>query len=58
MQPRCGHRYFVLVCGLFETVTVTGARLYVLAVIEHAKAAKNLVMDLEDAGSRCAVRGA
>jgi hypothetical protein len=37
MQPRCGHRYFVLVCGLFETVTVTGARLYVLAVIEQAK---------------------
>jgi len=36
MQPRDGHRYFVLVCGSFETVTVTGARLYVLAVIEHA----------------------
>ena len=36
MQPRDGHCYFVLVCGFFETVTVTGARLYVLAVIEHA----------------------
>ena len=58
MQPRDGHGYFVLVCGLFETVTVTGARLYVLAVIEHAKAAKNLVMDLEDARSRAGSRTA
>jgi putative transposase len=61
----------LLACDFFETVTLTGARLYVLAVIEHAsrririlgstdhpsaswvaQAAKNLVMDLEDAGSR------
>jgi transposase InsO family protein len=61
----------LLACDFFETVTLGGARLYVLAVIEHAsrririlgatphptaswvaQAAKNLVMDLEDAGSR------
>jgi len=61
----------LLACDFFETVTLNGARLYVLAVIEHAsrririlgatsypvaswvaQAAKNLVMDLEDAGSR------
>jgi putative transposase len=60
----------LLACDFFETVTLSGARLYVLAVIEHAsrririlgatphptacwvaQAAKNLVMDLEDAGS-------
>src|SRR5262249_5500187 len=54
-----------------ETVTLTGARMYILAVIEHAsrrirvlgvtahptaarvgQAARNLVMDLEDAGSQ------
>ena len=61
----------LLACDFFETVTLTGARLYALAVIEHAsrrirvlgatphptaswvaRAAKNLVMDLQDAGSR------
>jgi putative transposase len=61
----------LLACDFLETVTLTGARMYVLAVIEHAsrrvrvlgatphptatwvaQAAKNLVMDLEDAGCR------
>jgi hypothetical protein len=61
----------LLACDFFETVTLGGARLYALAVIEHAgrririlsatphpttswvaQAAKNLVMDLEDTGSR------
>ena len=60
----------LLACDFFETCTLSGARLHVLAVIEHAnrrirvlgatahptaawatQAAKNLVMDLEDAGS-------
>jgi putative transposase len=58
-------------CDFLETVTLSGARLYVFAVVEHAsrririlgatahptttwvtQTAKNLVMDLEDAGCR------
>jgi putative transposase len=61
----------LLACDFLETVTLTGARMYVLAVIEHrtrrlrilgatahptaswvARAARNLVMDLEDVGCR------
>jgi putative transposase len=61
----------LLACDFFETVTLSGARLHVLAVIGHAsrsirilgaaahptaswavQAARNLVMDLEDAGCR------
>jgi putative transposase len=61
----------LLAGDLFETVTLSGARLHVLAVIEHAsrtiripgatarpaasraaQAARNLVMDLDDAGCR------
>lgn len=61
----------LLACDFFEDVTLSGARLYVFAVIAHAsrririlgatahptaswvvQAAKNLVMDLEDAGCR------
>jgi putative transposase len=60
-----------LACDFFETVTLCGVRMYVLAVIEHrtrrirvlgatghptaswvAQAARNLVMDLQDAGCR------
>ncbi|MGW5648758.1 integrase core domain-containing protein [Saccharopolyspora sp. NPDC003752] len=61
----------LLACDFFETVTLSGTRMYVLTVIEHttrqirilgttahptaswvAQAAKNLVMDLEEAGCR------
>jgi putative transposase len=61
----------LLACDFLETVTLTGARMYVLAVIGHrtrrirvlgatahptaswvTQAARNLVMDLEDAGCR------
>ncbi|WP_246108119.1 integrase core domain-containing protein [Saccharothrix saharensis] len=60
----------LLACDFFETSTLSGTRLYVLAVIEHANrrirvlgtsahptaawvahAARNLVMDLQSAGS-------
>ncbi|MFF6852337.1 helix-turn-helix domain-containing protein, partial [Streptomyces antimycoticus] len=58
----------LLACDFFEAVTLSGARMYVLALIEHSsrrirvlgatahptttQAAKNLVMDLEDVGCR------
>ncbi|MEV4511756.1 integrase core domain-containing protein [Dactylosporangium sp. NPDC049525] len=60
----------LLACDFLETITLTGTRMYVLAVIEHTsrriqvlgatahptaswvvQVARNLVMDLEDAGS-------
>jgi putative transposase len=67
----------LLACDFLETVTLSGARMYVFAVIEHGsrrirvlgatahptaswvvQAAKNLVMDLEDAacGARFLIR--
>jgi putative transposase len=61
----------LLACDFLETVTLSGVRMYVLAVIEHrtrririlgatvhptaswvTQAARNLVMDLQDAGCR------
>ncbi|MEY9969035.1 putative transposase [Streptacidiphilus sp. MAP12-16] len=61
----------LLACDFIETVTLTGQRQYILAVMEHTtrririlgttahptaawvtQAAKNLTMDLEDAGAR------
>jgi transposase InsO family protein len=61
----------LLAADFIETVTLTGVRMYILTVIEHAsrrirvlgvtahptaawvgQAARNLVMDLEDAGSK------
>jgi hypothetical protein len=61
----------LLACDFLETITLAGARMYVLAVVEHAsrrvrvlgatahptaawvaQAARNLVMDLEDADCR------
>ena len=61
----------LLACDFFETLTLSGTRMYVLAVIEHAQrrvrvlgatahptaswvnqAARNLIMDLDDAGCR------
>jgi putative transposase len=61
----------LLACDFFETLTLTGARLYVFAVIEHStrlirilgatahptadwtvQLGRNLLMDLEDAGSQ------
>jgi transposase len=61
----------LLACDFFETVTLSGTRMFVLAMIEHhtrrirvmgatahpttswvAQAARDLVMDLEDAGCR------
>jgi putative transposase len=61
----------LLACDFLETVTLSGARMYVLAMIEHrtrrirvlgatahptaawvTQAARNLVMDLQDAGCR------
>src|SRR4029450_7697241 len=61
----------LLACDFFETITLTGARMYVLVVSQHAhrrmrslgptahptaawviQAARNLIMDLQDAGCR------
>jgi putative transposase len=67
----CSHAEALLACDYFETATLSGARLHVFTVIEHAsrririlgatahptaswaaQAARNLVMDLQDAGCR------
>ena len=67
----CSQAEALLACDFFETVTLSGARLYVFAMIEHAgrqirvlgatahptaawvtQAVRNLVMDLQDAGTR------
>jgi putative transposase len=67
----CSQAEALLACDFLETVTLTGTRMYIFAVIEHAsrrvrvlgatahptatwvaQAARNLVMDLEDAGFR------
>ncbi|WP_370076909.1 integrase core domain-containing protein [Streptacidiphilus sp. MAP12-16] len=67
----CSQADALLACDFLETRTLTGTRLYVFAVIEHAsrririlgattaptadwtsQLARNLVMDLQDAGSR------
>jgi putative transposase len=65
-----GQAEAILACDFIETVTLSGQRQYILAVIEHAtrririrgtmahptaswvaQAARNLVMDLQDAGA-------
>ena len=65
-----GQAHAILAADFFQTPTLTGARLYVFAVIEHAtrrirvlgatahpsttwtaQLARNLVMDLQDAGT-------
>src|SRR4030095_1685008 len=66
----------LLAADFIQTVTLAGARMYILAVIEHAsrrvrilgvtahpnaawvgQAARNLVMDLEDASCKATCRG-
>src|SRR4051794_21724578 len=69
LMPVCFVKRAILAADFFETTALTGARLYVLAVIDHAtrririhgatahptaawvaQTARNLVMNLEDAG--------